>query len=71
MGGRSERNRAEGGHAVRIRIDEGDLALVPGGEQLRVGQATDQARMDQPGEAHARDVAGLGEHALEVPDPVQ
>ena len=68
--GRSQRTAAarERRHAVRIGRDEIDLALVPGVEQLLVGQAADQARMDQARELHAGHVAGMGVEAGNVPD---
>ena len=68
MGGRREGQGGERRHAVRVGVEERLLAGVPGLQHLRIGQAADQAGMDQAGEAHARDVARLGEHALEVPD---
>src|SRR2546427_5996418 len=42
------------------------LALVPAGQHLGVGQAADQARVDEACEVDAGDVAALGEHAVEV-----
>jgi hypothetical protein len=52
----------------RIGGDQAGFAAVPGVQQLRVGQAADQTRMDQAGKADARDVARTGEHAVEIPD---
>jgi len=55
-------------HAVGVGGDQLGLALVPLVEHLLVGQAADQTRVDQAGVFHARHVATLGEHAVEVPD---
>ncbi|KAG0924401.1 hypothetical protein G6F31_019127 [Rhizopus arrhizus] len=55
-------------HTVGIGIDQRLLAPVPGVQQLLVGQAADQSRMDQAGEIHARNMARRCEHAVEIPD---
>ena len=68
MGGSGERRIGQRRHTGRVGVDQRLLALVPGREQLGIGQATDQARVDQAGEAHPGYVPALGEHALEVPD---
>lgn len=44
------------------------LALVPRGQHLGRGRATDDARVDQAGELDAGDVARGGVDAFEVPD---
>ena len=52
---------------IRIGLEEGRLALVPFSQQVRRGQGPDQTRMDQPGEAHAGNVARGGIDAVEIP----
>lgn len=68
MGGRRERRIGKAGHAGRIGRDQLGLALVPHVQHLRIGQAADQAGMDQAGEVDAGHVARRGVEALDVPD---
>ena len=65
---RRERRIGEARHAGRIGRDQRGLALVPGRQHLRIGQAADQAGMDQAGEVHAGHMARRGVEALDVPD---
>jgi hypothetical protein len=55
-------------HAVRVGVDQRLFAAVPGIQQLLVGQAADQAGMDQAREVHAGNMPRRGEHAVEIPD---
>src|SRR6202035_4792361 len=68
MRGRPERRRGERRDAVRIGGDQCPLARIPGLEQLLVGQATDQARMDEAREIDPRHMAGMGVETRYVPD---
>ena len=55
-------------HAVRIGFDQILFALIPEIEHLLVGQATDQAGMNQARIVHARNMARAREHAVKIPD---
>ncbi len=66
-GGRQRRIRQRR-HAGRVGVDQLLLAAVPVGEHHRVGQAPDQAGMDQAGKVNPRNVPRASEHALEIPD---
>src|ERR1700733_5646191 len=55
-------------NARRIGGDQRSLALVPFCQQLRVGQAADQAGMHEACEIDARHVTRRGVKALDVPD---
>ena len=68
MRGRRERRIGEARHAGRIGRDQRGLALVPVRQHFRIGQAADQAGMDQAGKVHAGNVARRGVEALDVPD---
>ena len=68
MSGRRKRRIGQSRHAGRIGRDQRGLARVPGRKHLWIGQAADQAGMDQPGPAHAGDVARRRVEALDVPD---
>lgn len=62
------REQSDRGHRTGVRIDQGGLALIPGGEQLRGGRRANQAGVRDPREAHAGDVPRGRVHAVEVPD---
>jgi hypothetical protein len=68
MGGGRERRVGERRHPGRIGVDECLLAGVPGFEHLLVGQAADQTRMNESGEADTRDVAGVRIESGNIPD---
>ena len=48
--------------------DELSFALVPLGEDFGAGCAAEDTRVDEAGEADARDVAGGAKDAFEVPN---
>ena len=68
MRGRRERRIGEARNPGRVGRDQRVLALVPGRQQLRIGQTADQAGMDQAGEIHAGDVTRRRIETLDVPD---
>lgn len=51
-----------------IRRDQLRLAAVPLGQDLGGGRASQDARVDEAGEAHVRDMSRGAEDALKVPD---
>ncbi len=55
-------------YTVGVGVDQCLFAPVPRLQQLLVGQATDQARVDQTREIHPGDMAGRREHAVKIPD---
>ncbi|MNX47435.1 hypothetical protein D3C86_779880 [compost metagenome] len=55
-------------HAIGVGVDQCLFAPVPRVQQLFVGQAADQAGMNQPREIHARNMARRREHAVEIPN---
>ena len=55
-------------NAGRIGRNEIDLTLVPCLEQLAIGQAADQSRMNKSSEVHARNMTRGSVEAFEVPD---
>ena len=55
-------------HPVRVGVDQGLLAGVPLGQQLRRGRGAHQARVHDAGERHPGDVPRRGHAAAEVPD---
>ncbi|MNV69824.1 hypothetical protein D3C71_1627530 [compost metagenome] len=55
-------------HAIGVGVDQRLFAPVPRVQQLFVGQAADQAGMDQPREIHAGNMARRREHAVEIPN---
>lgn len=52
----------------RPSIDEGLLACVPDLEKLLRGCRTNQTRVDETGEAHARNVSAFAVESVKVPD---
>src|SRR5882672_3033661 len=68
MRGRAERRVGKAWHPRRIGCDQRGFTLVPGRQQFRIRQTTDQAGMNEARKIHARNVPGRGVHALEIPD---
>src|SRR4029077_6295921 len=68
MGGRTERRIGKTPHPRWVRRDQLGPARVPTREHLMIGQASDQAGMDEAGPAHAGYMARRGIKALDVPD---
>ena len=62
------RRLSDGAVEVCMRGDELGFALVPRIENFGGGRAAQDARVDEPSEADAGDVARRAEYALEVPD---